>query len=318
MRLYLLPISTRRTLLYCQRLEAQTAGSSGTKSYSERVQEKAASTWASWEQKDKGWQKTVVSYGNRALRRIPYEEWGLKSVPPLSERRKTQETDGTDKVEVVFPKSLIPTEKVSGVIRTLATEREALHKRKLIWCLVGMPISAPVALIPVVPNIPFFYLVYRAWSHYRAIQGGRHLQFLLKGNLLSLTPSPIVDRVYATQEPPLESSPKPTTTPETDMSENITPFPPPAIEPPYPQGETMLLSQENAKRMTQELKLPALEVELERAIWQVETAIRKQNEASRKEEVREEKDREEKEGHKGGVAGTGVEIPRPEEDKETR
>lgn len=148
MRLYLLPISTRRTLLYCQRLEPLT-GSSGKKSYSERIQEKAAKTWASWEQRDKGWQKTVVTYGNRALRRIPYEEWGLKSVPPLSERRRIQEVEGTDKVEVAYPKSLIPTNRVFGIVRTLATDREALHRKKLIWCLVGMPITAPVALIPV-------------------------------------------------------------------------------------------------------------------------------------------------------------------------
>lgn len=148
MRLFLLPISTRRTLLYCQRLEP-LSGSSGKKSYSERIQEKVAQTWASWEQKDGGWQKSAVTYGNRALRRIPYEEWGLKSVPPLSERRRVQEVDGKDKVEVAYPKSLIPTDRVPSVIRTLATEREAFHRKKLIWCLVGMPVTAPVALIPV-------------------------------------------------------------------------------------------------------------------------------------------------------------------------
>jgi hypothetical protein len=40
----------------------------------------------------------------------------------------------------------------------------------------------------------------------------------------------------------------------------------------------MLLSQANGKKMTQVLELPQLEVELERAIWQVERAIHKQNE----------------------------------------
>lgn len=152
--------------------------------------------------------------------------------------------------------------------------------------------------------------MYRAWSHWRAIQGGKHLQFLLASNLLAPKASPILDRVYADQQPPLESSPEPTTTPDTDMSEDITPFPPPSIDPPPdPEGETMLLNQVNAKRMTQELDLPALEVELERAIWQVETAIRKQKEASL-----------EKAGaKKDGAAGTGAEIPRPaEEDKKTR
>lgn len=39
----------------------------------------------------------------------------------------------------------------------------------------------------------------------------------------------------------------------------------------------MLLDQKNGKKMTQALDLPQLEVELERAIWQVEQAIQKQN-----------------------------------------
>lgn len=44
-----------------------------------------------------------------------------------------------------------------------------------------------------------------------------------------------------------------------------------------PTGEVMLLDQSSGKKMTQALELPQLEVELERAIWQVEQAIQKQN-----------------------------------------
>lgn len=39
----------------------------------------------------------------------------------------------------------------------------------------------------------------------------------------------------------------------------------------------MLLDQSSGKKMTQALELPQLEVELERAIWQVEHAIQEQN-----------------------------------------
>lgn len=123
-----------------------------------------------------------------------------------------------------------------------------------------------------VPNLPFFYLCYRAWSHWRAHAGGKHIQFLLKNNLLVLTPSHILDAVYADQKHPLPSTPQPTTSPDTE------PFKPLSEEqPPNPEGETMLLSQVNGKKMTQALDLPQLEVELERAIWQVETAVKKSN-----------------------------------------
>ncbi|KAK4099332.1 hypothetical protein N658DRAFT_487736 [Parathielavia hyrcaniae] len=274
MRLYLLPISTRRTLLYCQRLDAPTSGKS---TWSDWLQAKAARTWSGWEKKESGWQKQVVIYGNQALRRIPYEEWGLKSVPPLSQRRMQVELKGNEKVEVVYPNTLLALDRVPRLLHSLATERQALHKRRLIWCFVGMPISAPVALIPIVPNIPFFYLVYRAWSHWRALSGGKHIQFLLDKNLLAMAPSPVLDEVYAQQQERLPSTPEPTTT---DANEKIVSDSDPPISPNSAQnsdGETMLLSQANGKLMTQALDLPQLEVELERAIWQVETAIKKRN-----------------------------------------
>lgn len=146
MRLYLLPISTRRTLLYCQKLNAPTAAQ---QTWSDWIQAKAARTWSGWEQKESGWQKFVVNHGNRALRRIPYEEWGLKSVPPLSQRRRQVEMKGNEKIEVVYPKSLLAMDRVPKLLQTMSTEREALHKRRLFWCFVGMPITAPIALLPV-------------------------------------------------------------------------------------------------------------------------------------------------------------------------
>jgi hypothetical protein len=90
----------------------------------------------------------VVDYGNQALKRIPYEEWGLKSIPPLSARRKEEEITGSELVEVAFPKSVIPEERVHDVLRALGTERQGLHRKRMLWSFVGMPISAPFALVP--------------------------------------------------------------------------------------------------------------------------------------------------------------------------
>lgn len=146
MRLYLLPVSTRRTLLYAQRLHVVTT--TKDRNYADRGAAWAAKKWAEWEKRESGWQKKVVEYGNHAFRRIPYEEWGLKSVPPLSARRRDEELKGQDTVELVFPSKMISLQKAENVARTLATERQALHRQRLIWCFVGMPITAPFALIP--------------------------------------------------------------------------------------------------------------------------------------------------------------------------
>jgi hypothetical protein len=146
MRLFLLPISTRRTLIYAQRLNVTTTS---RQSLLDKGTARAAKLWASWEKKESGWQRKIVDYGNQALKRIPYEEWGLKSIPPLSARRQEEELSGKEKVEVQFPSSLIPEEKVFDVLRTLGTERQSLHKQRMVYCFVGMPISAPFALVPV-------------------------------------------------------------------------------------------------------------------------------------------------------------------------
>ena len=146
MRLFLLPISTRRTLIYAQRLNVTTTSQ---QSWLDKGTTRAAKIWAGWEKKESGWQRKIVDYGNQALKRIPYEEWGLKSVPPLSARRKEEELSGKEHVEVQFPSSLIPEEKVLDVLRALGTERQSLHKQRMIYCFIGMPLSAPFALVPV-------------------------------------------------------------------------------------------------------------------------------------------------------------------------
>ncbi|GJN66770.1 protein (fungal and plant) [Purpureocillium lilacinum] len=244
MRLFLLPVSTRRTFMYAQRLHVTTSPSD--RSYVDRGAAWAAKKWAEWEKKESGWQRKVVDYGNHAFRRIPYEEWGLKSVPPLSARRRDDELRGKEKVELVFPPSAIALEKAEQLALRLATERQGLHKQKMLWCFVGMPITIPFALVPIIPNLPFFYLVYRAWSHWKAISGGKHIQWLVENKLLQPSPSKILDKLYSSKDPAAaEASGR----------------------------EELLLTQQQVRTFSEALDVPALEIELERAIWQVEKAV---------------------------------------------
>lgn len=74
---------------------------------------------------------------------------------------------GKGEVEVLFPGTYLKEGSVLETLKKLATERQALHKSKMFWSLGIAPLTAPFMLVPVVPNIPFFYMVFRGWSHWR-------------------------------------------------------------------------------------------------------------------------------------------------------
>ena len=82
MRLFILPISTRRTLIYCERIAPSLAPGATKPPLADRIITKSSAVWTSWEKAEKGWQKKVTDYGNALFRRIPFEEWGLKTLPP--------------------------------------------------------------------------------------------------------------------------------------------------------------------------------------------------------------------------------------------
>jgi hypothetical protein len=146
MRLFLLPISTRQSLLYCQRINQQLKQE---QTYIDRITTKASTTWLSWEKADKGWKKTVTSYGNKLFQRLPHEEWGLKSIPPLSTRREVHELGGREKTAVEYPWSVINRVSADETLKIFAAEdRQAFHTKWMWASLIGMPISAPIALIP--------------------------------------------------------------------------------------------------------------------------------------------------------------------------
>lgn len=76
----------------------------------------------------------------------------LKSIPPLSARRRDGGID-KQKIEVLYPPSVIEEKNVSTILQRLSTERNQIHRTRMIWSIVGMPIVAPFAIVPVIPNV---------------------------------------------------------------------------------------------------------------------------------------------------------------------
>ena len=147
MRIFLLPISTRQALIYSQKSAAQA--SVAPKSYAERIQKKATETWAKWEEAEKGWQKQLVTYGNAGLKRVPYQEWGLKSFSPSNQKQDAEQIVDSNKFDVIFPGNLMHKDDVPKVMQRLAKDRKNLHWNRFIGSAILMPLTAPFALIPV-------------------------------------------------------------------------------------------------------------------------------------------------------------------------
>ncbi|KAJ5332460.1 hypothetical protein MYU51_019171 [Penicillium brevicompactum] len=254
MRLFLIPISTKRVLIYARPLRRDL---SNELSYLDRITTKAAETWAKWEEADKGWKMHLVRWGNRVQQRIPYEEWGLKSIPSLEAQKRINKDHGTNKIDVLFPGNAMRLERISPLLRKIATERQELHKKRMMWSLIAAPITAPLGLIPVVPNIPFFYLAYRGWSHWRALNGSKHLEFIVDKNLLNPISLPELEDLYAKRASrALEDTTN--DTPYSEVADDI-----------EQSEDKVLLKMSDAKKLAKILEAPDLALEAERAIIQV-------------------------------------------------
>jgi hypothetical protein len=146
MRLFIIPISTRRALIYSRPLRKDLPKEL---SWTDKITNKAAQTWAKWEEAEKGWKMHLVSWGNRVQQRIPYQEWGLKSIPSLNAQRRLDPSHGSKKIDVLFPGNAINPEKLQSLLARLATERQDLHRQRMWWSFIAAPFTAPIALLPV-------------------------------------------------------------------------------------------------------------------------------------------------------------------------
>jgi hypothetical protein len=188
----------------------------------ERLVERASKTWNDWNRSDKSWKRTIVGWANAAMERIPYDEWALKTIPargvylrrikPAEDRAQEDQTEHISidefekrddlgpkdlvQVRVEYPGSILDVQQVESRLQSLASSGITRHTKYFWLSAIGAPLTLPVALIPVIPNLPGFYLLFRAWSNWRARDGAMHLKYLVDGHHLSYRNDPSLDGIY--------------------------------------------------------------------------------------------------------------------------
>ncbi|KAK3025133.1 hypothetical protein RJ639_043915, partial [Escallonia herrerae] len=119
--------------------------------------------WAALEKAPTGSLKSKIhGLGLRLLSRVKPSEIFLKSIPKE-----------VTNVEVVYPSSL-NARLVRRRLRHIALRGTVIHKKFFYGSVTLLPLTSAFTVLPL-PNIPFFWILFRTYSHWTALKGSEKL-----------------------------------------------------------------------------------------------------------------------------------------------
>ncbi|KAM3699117.1 hypothetical protein ACJW31_05G001200 [Castanea mollissima] len=138
---------------------------------------KMNNAWIGLEKAPQGTLKNKIHLlGLRLLSRVKPSEIFLKSI-------SKEITD----VEITYPSSL-NARLVRRRLRHIATRGNIIHKKYFYGSVALLPLSTVFTVLPL-PNIPFFWILFRTYSHWRALQGSEKLLQLVSDSSSTLNSS---------------------------------------------------------------------------------------------------------------------------------
>ncbi|TFK73650.1 hypothetical protein BDN72DRAFT_869039 [Pluteus cervinus] len=180
------------------------------------VSNKATNTWAGWgKAKERSWQLWVYRNGEKLVDRIDFEELALKGIDPsLGPSILHPDISGKDStsskvpvsIPLVFPPSISSGSATLDNLRSLVEQRTPKHRKGFITWAIIAPFTAPFMIIPIIPNLPFFFCVWRSWSHYRAYRASQYLQSLIDNGSIVPEESHSLDTIYKDYHPSSSTS----------------------------------------------------------------------------------------------------------------
>ncbi|GME97882.1 unnamed protein product [Ambrosiozyma monospora] len=186
-----IPITTEKTYVHCK--YTSKALPDGQESYETKAVNWASKQWAKMENSEVKVNKKIVEWINKLLVTIPWTESCLRSIPSqdkitrlLKDSKSTNSTTTTaatsknpdgetivpletikssklgskdlQSIPIFYPSQLTTPQTILKQISNQFLPLQAYHKKWLITDLIGVPVTLPFAALPVVPNVPCFYL----------------------------------------------------------------------------------------------------------------------------------------------------------------
>ncbi|KAJ2846062.1 hypothetical protein GGI22_006360, partial [Coemansia erecta] len=159
-------------------------------------------------------------------------------------------------------------------LRALAAAQEPYHARWLWYCCYLLPVSSLFTLVPVIPNFPFFYNLFRVYSHYKARHGAHHLQHLFDRGAFEVIFDSELSKFYQATTYASTGSTTPNQNPSSDSASNTSErrsFDDRTLESGLPllQDNPTLITDSDIARMATYFQVPTFESAVRRARHQI-------------------------------------------------
>ncbi|EGW31271.1 uncharacterized protein SPAPADRAFT_61840 [Spathaspora passalidarum NRRL Y-27907] len=202
-----IPITTSKSYIYCNHRPGKMLAESQLKTIPPLIKlehkliKLAIKGWTKLSTSEKSINVKITNLVKQLMRTIAYEENCLRSFPNQkamireineelieskhpnlvqSEIEKLDIShDQLKPIPLYHPDFQNPTT-ILNQIYDFRKDNQIKHKKYAILCAIGIPLSLPFALVPIIPNVPGFYIAFRLYCHIKALMGIKHLDYLLE------------------------------------------------------------------------------------------------------------------------------------------
>lgn len=222
-KILVIPITQDKSYIHFKYNEDLVNNDSIIVKYENKLTSVASKGWSKLKDSDKSYNKKIVHYVGRFLERTPWFENSLISIPSKSTLlRQAYHQDESDKqskpvlslasidqvnkdhqllsIPVYYPGSLITASQLKSELLSLSQEGQRYHRKQMIWNAVGIPLTLPFIVVPIVPNIPGFYLAYRLYCNLKAFLGAEHLEHIAIREDLSFQENEELEKAFEGQD----------------------------------------------------------------------------------------------------------------------
>ncbi|CCE66245.1 hypothetical protein TPHA_0P00870 [Tetrapisispora phaffii CBS 4417] len=135
---------------------------------------KAHGVWDRFGKSENRVNRYLYGQVSKFVENVPWEEESLRRFPIETHLH------GVETVAMYGPYQVgDEMQEVTATLNKKLAVLEPQYKRQIALCVAAMPLTIPIMLIPLVPNIPSFILCYRVYCHYRSLHGLKMFKSIL-------------------------------------------------------------------------------------------------------------------------------------------